>query len=276
MRQKVEFPIECVSMSTRERIRSTHALVLRRRDVNDADRVLTLFTPGEGKVELLAKGVRKTTSRKAGHLEPFAHVQLVVAQARTWGIITEATTVESFRHLRADLDAIGRAHYVCELVDCFAEPGDDNRPLWDLALLALRELDAAARAGVAGRASNLLAWFDLNLLTLTGFQPEFFRCLGCGSEIGPVLNFLSLGEGGVFCPRCGPQRVDVEPIGVDTLKVLRYLQSHSWSEASRLQLRPAVHRTVDNVLYRCLVSILERHVRSTDFLRRLEQMRPAA
>lgn len=262
-------------MSTRERLRSSHALILRRRDVNDADRVLTLLTPGEGKVELLAKGVRKTTSRKAGHLEPFAHVQLVIAQARTWDIITEATTVESFRHLRSDLDAIGKAHYVCELVDCFAEPGDENRLLWDLALFALRELDAAAHAGIAGEGTQLLLWFDLHLLALTGFQPEFFHCLGCGNEVEPVLNFLSLAEGGVFCSRCGAQRSDVEPLDVDTLKVLRYLQRHPWGEVSRLQVRPALRRMVDNVIHRYLASILERHVRSTDFLRRLEHMRPA-
>ena len=53
-------------MPTRNRIRSTHALVLRRRDINDADRVLTVLTPRDGKLELIAKGVRKTNSRKAG------------------------------------------------------------------------------------------------------------------------------------------------------------------------------------------------------------------
>jgi DNA repair protein RecO (recombination protein O) len=136
--------IDYCAMPTRERVRSTHALVLRRRDVNDADRVLTVLTPGDGKLELIAKGVRKTASRKAGHLELFVHAALLVAQGRTWDIITEAQTVESFRHLRDNLEAIAAASYICELIDAFAETGDEQRPIWDLALFVLRVLDEAA------------------------------------------------------------------------------------------------------------------------------------
>ena len=99
-------------MSNRERIYRTRAVILSRRDYNDADRILTVFTPDLGKRELIAKGVRKTISRKAGHLEPLSHASLLVAQARTWDIITEAVTVESFRYVRENLDAIGYASYV--------------------------------------------------------------------------------------------------------------------------------------------------------------------
>ncbi|MBK8050110.1 MAG: DNA repair protein RecO [Anaerolineales bacterium] len=262
-------------MVDRTRVRSTHALILRRRDVADADRVLTVFTPGEGKIELLAKGVRKTTSRKAGHLEPFMHTALVVAAARTWDIITEASTVESFRHLRTDLDAISRAGYLCELLDAFTDAGDDNRALWDLVLYALRILERAAEQGQPPPA-NLLRWYDLQLLGLTGFQPQFFHCVSCEEELQPLLNFLSLGEGGVFCPRCGALRDDVEPIEVDTLKVLRYLQSRTWLEVERLNVRPGVARAIDSVLQRYLVTVLERSVRAADFIRRLEHDKRAS
>ncbi len=271
-------------MTERTRVRSTHILVLRRRDVADADRLLTVFTPGEGKIELLAKGVRKTVSRKAGHLEPFTHAHVMVAQARTWDLITEASTVESFRYLRDNLDAIGQAAYIGELVDAFSDSGDENRPLWEMTLFALRQLDeAAAKVANAANAAahpadailpaNLLRWFDLHLLSLAGFQPQFFHCLACDAEIQPGANFFSLGEGGVFCPNCGPLRSDVEPIAVDVLKLLRYLQSQPWSEASRLQVRPAIGQQVDTLLLRYLSHVLERRVRSADFLRRLEHVR---
>jgi DNA repair protein RecO (recombination protein O) len=261
-------------MMERTRVRSTHILVLRRRDVADADRLLTVLTPSEGKLELLAKGVRKTVSRKSGHLEPFTHAHVMVAQARTWDLITEATTVESFRHLRENLDAIGQASYTCELVDAFSDSGDENRPLWELALFALRELDEAAGAGEdAVLPLNLLRWFDLHLLSLAGFQPQLFNCLGCGAPIAPGANFFSLNEGGVFCARCGPLRSDVEAIPVDVLKVLRYLQSQPWQEVQRLTVRTGVARQIDTLLQRYLSHVLERRLRSTDFLRRLEYVR---
>jgi len=254
-------------MSTRERVRSTHALVLRRRDVNDADRVLTVLTPSDGKIELIAKGARKTTSRKAGHLELFVHAALIVAQGRTWDIITEVQTVESFRHLRDNLDAIAAASYISELIDAFAETGDELRSLWDLALFALRVLDEAAAQG--DPPPNLLSWFDLQLLSLTGFQPQLFRCLACEKPLEPTVNFLALHEGGVLCPQCAPQRADVEALDADTLKLLRFFQSQPWPAVAPVTVRASILRRVESVLNRYLIVTLERQVRSTLFLRRL-------
>lgn len=278
----------------RHRVYRTHAVVLRRRDYADADRIVTVFTPGMGKQSLIAKGARKTTSRKAGHLELFSHANLQVAQARTWDIITEANTVEPFRHLRTDLDAIGYASYACELIDCFSEEDDENQVLWELLLLLLRELDqwAAARQtpsdastpavpaapvsqGDAPHAIDvdvLLRWYELHLLSVTGFQPQLFHCLDCGRELEPVVNFLVLHEGGVICPACRARRNEAEEIDPDVLKVLRYLQARPWHEVAHLTVRPVIMRTVQNVLYRYLLTILERQLRSTDFLRRLQRL----
>lgn len=269
-------------MADRSRVYRTHAIVLRRRDYGDADRVLTIFTPEHGRIEVIAKGVRKTNSRKAGHLEPFAHTSLQLAEARTWNIVTEAVTVEPYRHLREDLDAIGRAGYIAELVEAFGEGEDDHRLLWELSTGALRSLDEIA-AGIQHADRNVhLAWFMLHLLAVSGFQPQLFHCLGCEEEIQPVTNFLNLQEGGVYCPTCaaqlGAQSGDprsgltngLEAIEPDVLKVLRYLQRQPWSEASRLTVRPANMRRVENILHRYTILVLERQLRSVDFLRRMQ------
>jgi DNA repair protein RecO (recombination protein O) len=151
-------------MSTRERLYRTRAVVLSRRDYNEADRILTVFTPELGKRELMAKGVRKTTSHKAGHVELMMYTLLLVAQARTWDIIAEAVTVESFRHLRENLEAIACASYVCELVSCFTEADDESQPLWELLLFTLRMLDEYSQSAPQFDLALLLRWFDLQLL----------------------------------------------------------------------------------------------------------------
>ncbi len=251
-------------MADRSRVNRMQGVVLRRRDQGEADRVLTVFTPDQGKLNLIAKGIRKTTSRKAGHLELFTHVSMLVAQARTWDIVTEATAVESFRHLRTDLGLISRASYVAELLDVFGEASDDSHHLWDLLLLALRELDEAE-----ADPDLLMRWFELHLLSLTGFQPEFFNCLGCGNELQPVDNFLSLHAGGIFCPSCGQGLSGVEVISADLLKILRHLQRSNWGAVRSLQMRPASLQAVESILYRYLVTVLERQLKSADFVRRL-------
>lgn len=256
-------------MSERQRLYRTHALVLRRRDFRDADRVLTVFTPNYGKLELIAKGIRKTTSRKAGHLELLGHSALQVAQARTWDIITEAVNVESFTGIRSDLDKIGVAGYLCELVDAFTESGDENQPLWDLILLALHELNAAP---TGGSYDLLQHWFELHLFSLTGFQPQLFQCLACDTDLEPITNYIDLSAGGVLCPNCASASTALESLDPDTLKVLRFLQSRTWSTVRTVSVRSHILQRIEGLLYRYLIIVLERQLKSVDFLRRLQHM----
>ena len=92
--------------SARERLYRVEAIVLKRKDIGEADRLLTCFTRERGKLTLVGKGIRKTASRKAGHLELFAHTKLLVARGRTWDIITQAETVNIFLPLRENLSLI--------------------------------------------------------------------------------------------------------------------------------------------------------------------------
>lgn len=277
----------------RQRIYRSHALILRRRDYREADRILTVFTPNRGKLQLIAKGIRKTNSRKAGHLELFTHTALMLAEGRTWDVVTEANTVESFRRIRDDLERISQAGYLCELVDAFSESDDENQPLWELLLAALRVLneDNGPCDG-----PMLLRWFTIHLLSLTGFQPQFFHCIACESEIQPVLNRLDLAAGGVICPNCAAQfaathssnaardprgsnvqeSMGLETIEPDVLKILRFLQRNSWGEVARLQLRAAIAGLVDSILHRYLILVLERHIRSGEFIRRLQHLAATA
>ncbi len=282
-------------MSHNERIYRTQAVVLSRRDYGEADRILTIFTPDLGKQEWIAKGIRKTTSRKAGHLELFTHATLMVAKARTWDIVTEAATLESFPHLRTNLDAIGYTSCICELISHFTEKDDDNLPLWDLLLLTLRALNTAYQgtsaypspvsAAQPGESELhlsapqvdpqlLLCWFELHLLGVTGFQPQLFHCLACSEALTAVTNFLSLEDGGVFCPRCGSGQDNVEPLEADVLKILRHLQRSGWSEVQSLRVRPFILQATETILYRYLITVLERQLKSVNFLRKLQSTFP--
>jgi DNA repair protein RecO (recombination protein O) len=256
-------------MANRSRVYRTHAVVLRRRDFRDADRILTVFTPNYGKLELIAKGIRKTTSRKAGHLELFSHSALMVAQGRTWDIVTEVVGVESFPNIRTDLDKIGQANYIGELVDSFSESDDENLALWELLIIALQELDSLP-TGQDGRL--LQHWFEMNLLSLAGFQPQLYQCLYCDEELEPTTNYISLLEGGVVCPTCAQGRRDLEPLEIDVFKVLRFLQSRPWQTVRQITVRPHILRQVDSLLYRYLLTVLERQLKSVDFMRRLQYM----
>ncbi|MEM7126140.1 MAG: DNA repair protein RecO [Chloroflexota bacterium] len=259
-------------MEHRQRAYRTHGVILKRRNQGDADRILTIFTPHRGKLDLIAKGIRKTSSRKAGHLESFSHASLMVAQARTWDIITEVVTVESYRHIRDDLETIGRASYVGELLDSFTELHDENQGLWDVLLITLRELNRLASQPDAFDAKLLLRWYEIHLLSFAGFQPQLFTCLASGEDLKEEINYLSIEEGGVYSPQYGTDLHHTEPLEPDALKILRHLLRSSWPNVASLQIRHHVMMRVENVLHRMLINILERQLKSVDFLRKVSRM----
>ncbi len=68
------------------------AVVLRTHKLGEADRIITLLTRQHGRVRAVAKGVRRTTSKFGSRLEPFTHVDLQLAEGRTFDIVTQAET----------------------------------------------------------------------------------------------------------------------------------------------------------------------------------------
>ena len=94
------------------RLYKTEAIVLRQRKLGEADRILTLHTPAHGKLDAKAKGVRKTTSRMSGHLQPLNRCMVQLARGRTMEVIAGCETLESFQRLRDDLDRLQRQEQV--------------------------------------------------------------------------------------------------------------------------------------------------------------------
>ncbi|GAB4565896.1 MAG: DNA repair protein RecO [Anaerolineae bacterium] len=249
----------------RQRLYRIEGVVLRRSDWGEADRLVTVYSAEQGKLRLLAKGVRKTLSRKAGHLEMFVRGSYLVAKGRTWDIITQAATIEPYLNVRQDLLRTTYAWYVSELVDRFTTEGDENRPLYDQLCLALKRLDEGESPYWVCR------HFELRLLALSGYQPQLHLCVQCGDELKPVVNYFNAEHGGVLCPRCGEGTPVAEPISVNALKVLRFAQTREFGAVARLRLRPAVSQEVESLLYRYIVFILERNLKSADFLRSLRR-----
>jgi DNA repair protein RecO (recombination protein O) len=255
---------------TRERLYRTEAVVLRRQVLGEADRLLTLYTPSRGKLRAVAKGVRRPSSRKAGHIELFMHSSLLVAKGRNLDIVTQAEALHSFRQLRDDLDRVTFAHYAVELLDRFSQEGQENQALFDLLIRTLQRLCEDSDLFLAIR------FFELRLLALEGYQPQLFRCLDCGDTIVPVTNYFDPEHGGVLCPRCGEGLIarpgmsrQVRPISVNALKVLRFVQTHDYATCSKLRLKPDTKRDIEAIMIHYLTYILERKLKSVDFIRQL-------
>lgn len=143
----------------------TEGIILKRSDFGEADRLLTIFTKHDGKIRVIAKGVRKTTSRKGPSLELFNHVQVFVARGKNLDIITEAEVINSFSKFRKNLKKVACAYQACELVDKLTAEQAENKEVLDLLKDYLLQISDQRPA-----TSN--QQFSLTLLTFLGFWPK--------------------------------------------------------------------------------------------------------
>lgn len=256
---------------------STEAIVLKRTDVGEADRILTLFTPSKGKFHAIAKGIRRPISKKAGHLELLSHSQLQVALGRNLDIITQAEGRENFLHLRTEIWHMTCGFYLAELVNAFIEDHTQNMDVYLLLLEMLRSLESDAETqrqhtleGIAPtgqervRTLLLLRYFEIHLLTAIGYEPAFRQCAQCASELKPEENGFSPSLGGVLCPQCS--RFWARSLSINALKVLRLLQRTQWSQVPRLRLDSSLLFELEVVMHGLLRFHLERDLKTWNFL----------
>lgn len=140
------------------------ALVLSRRDFREFDQIISVYTEEFGKMDLLARGVKKIISKNSAHLEPFSLVEIEVAQGKEIDHLTKVVPVEYFKNIREDLQKSLVAGYVVNFVNIIFKAGEADKKVFDL----------------------LVNWFVfvnlkstiLNLKLLDNFMIELLQMLG--------------------------------------------------------------------------------------------------
>jgi len=224
---------------------------------------VTLLTPRYGKLEVKAKGVRRAKSRMGGHLQPLTRVLVQLAQGRTRYVVAGCQALEGFPSLRADLDRLTLALYLCELADRLLVPGVEAQMPYAYLLESLRHLEE-------GRKPNLWARrLELALLRYSGYGPELQRCLACGRSLGPEGGAFSPLAGGLLCLPCGQ---GAAPISGPALRALSLLEDASAAELARLDFPPSVEHELEAHLRAYIVHVLEGQANTLDFLDKLRHV----
>jgi DNA repair protein RecO (recombination protein O) len=243
----------------RERVYRTEALILRRQDFGEADRLLLLASPA-GKRRVVAKGTRKTSSRLAGHIELFTYANMLLAIGRNLDIVTQSQVLQSFPVLRNDLSRLSLAYYAAELYDKFIQEEEENRALFRLLVQTFTALDMTINPDL------LLRAYELRLLHNAGYRPHLHRCVVCQELLTEQADHFSPALGGVLCTRDVAADRTALPMSLNAFKLLRYLQSQPLAAVERMHLSAAVRIEVEQMLRTYLRRLLERDLKSVAFL----------
>ncbi len=246
---------------TRQRLYRTPAVILKRTDLGEADRIVTLFSRDVGKIRAVARGVRRGKSRAAGHLEPFTLSDVMFAVGRELDVVAQADTLESFRAVREDVMLATHAYYLAEMVDLLTEDHQENQAVFEILVDGLHNLAEHPDARV------VLVVFHLRLLDALGYRPELRECVGCRAGIEPERNHFSALVGGVLCPACGPAEGSARAIGTSALKLLRFVQQRGGG----VNAPGHVTREAEALLRDYAEHIVERRLRSPALIARVQE-----
>lgn len=209
----------------------TSGIVIRKVNVGEADRILTVLTRDRGKIRVVAKGVRRPKAKLAGFTDMFHYNDFVLAEGRNLDIVTSAVTVERFIKEGMELERIGLMYYLCELVNQLIEETAEVPGSFEL----LRETFNYIKNHEVSSAITK-SYFEMKMLLFLGFAPELHKCVGSGAELNgnDDLSF-SVRCGGVLQGDARAKDDFARPISSNTLKFLRVLQQMPLEEVLKVK-----------------------------------------
>ena len=145
----------------------TKGIVLARTDFGEADRIITLLTPDQGKLRLMARGVRRVKSKLAGGIELFSVSEISFAHGRgDIGTLASARLVRHYRHIVEDINRTMLGYELTKMLNRATE--DEPEPEY----FDLLEQTFAALDDTSITQEIITLWFSMQLLRIAGHTPN--------------------------------------------------------------------------------------------------------
>ncbi len=251
---------------TKPRTYQTPAIIIKKTKLGEADRILTLYTPGMGKIQGVAKAVRKPKSKLSGHLELLTYSHVTLASGKNIDTIIGSQTLNAFLSVKNDLDLLSYALYLVEMINQFTPQETEDRLLFELLLKTLEDLPYALNREL------LLRHFELHLLRKVGYRPELGKCVLCRKTLESVTNSFAPSAGGMLCPSC--QRLGKHysyALSWDGLGVMRFIQGGDWESVSVTPIDSDTLLEVERLMRSYIRHLLEKEIKSAAWLDSLKR-----
>lgn len=214
-------------------------IILKRRNFGEADRILTVFTHTRGKISVLAKGVRRITSRRAGNVELLNRVIMFLHQTKGMPILTEAKAINTYPKLKEDLTLSTYTFHIIELVDKLTAENQENRLLYEHLVEVLRRLERKPR-------QILIRAFEAKILSNLGFM---------SFQNSEVSRFA----------RSARRAIQFHLGG----RILAKLEIMPWDEIEKMEIKEKEAMELEHVLRYHLEKVLEGALKSRKFLKQI-------
>jgi DNA repair protein RecO (recombination protein O) len=247
----------------------SEGIILKRVDLGEADRLITVFTKTKGKVKALARGVRRVNSRRGPNIELLNHTKIYFSQNRGYHTLQEASVIQTFEPLKGDLKKIALAYRLAEVMDRLFDDQQESRVAFELLERAFRYLDQS-KSGLHSKIFTLA--FELKILEQAGYRPQLYVCGKCAAPLAARNHLLAPDFGGLLDQSCARASAFTRPVSLEGIKIFRFLLDQNWDQIEKLSLPASSLTEVEQAATFYLEYILEAKLNSSKFLARVESL----
>jgi len=233
----------------------TRGIVIKRTNLGEADRILTIFTEKFGKIKAVAKGARKTLSKLAGNLELFCLDEFLIAEGRNLDIVAGAEVRKCYFNLRNDLRGTQIAFYLAEIIDKMTEEKEPHPEIFDLIENTLENINSHEN-------NILISYFEINFLSESGFNPELYKCIVCGKKLEESSCGFNYSAGGLVCQNC---HKDIK-VSSNAVKILRIFLKHKIAIIKKLKPDKKLSKEITKITRDYLKTILQKEIKSESYI----------
>lgn len=243
----------------------TQAIVLKRKNFRESDKILTFYTLNYGKIIAIAKGAQKTKSKMAGYLEPFYLVDLRIVEGKKYNIISETKLIKSFKNIQKNLKKTILLYFIAEIIDKMVEENEKNPQIFYLLQKTLEYTNLAKKIDL------ILPYFIINFLEITGFKPILDFCIQCHLPIKEEKKaiYFSFKEGGVLCNKC--KKNLNKKISLNTIKFLKMSENFEINFLSKIKTNKDSILEIQNLLIEYLEFISEKKFNTSKFWKKIQK-----
>lgn len=240
----------------------TDALVVRARDYGEADKILTLFSREFGRIQAIAKGVRKPKSRLRGGVQLLSYSDFLLHKGKSLDTVSQVEQKESFLWLMEDLERLTHAAYIAELLDAALWENEEGQEIFLLTLTCFYLMQSLEPKLVT-------RCFEFRLMQLMGYKPQTETCVVCNAQVGGEKRQFSCELGGVLCSRCRNQDHQSMEVSGGALAVINQFLKMDLRKLDRLRIPPQLGGELGRLSRQFLMAKLEKRFKSLDFLLKL-------
>lgn len=216
----------------------TKGFIFKKNDINESDRIFSVFTEDYGRLEIRGKAIRKINSKLRAGIDIFYISDIEFIQGKNYKTLTDACAIKKFKNVVCDFKTVNQ---ISETLDKFIKGQEKDEKIFSLLSEIFEKISDTKKQDL------IYYYFLWNFLSLQGYWSNSKNCISCQQKLNPYAVYFSGKEGGVICKKCLDKDNFAQKINSDIVKILRIILLKDWQTISKLKIESYSQKLLSEV-----------------------------